>query len=91
MIGLRILVGLALLLGLCWLASEHRDRIRRRDIVVGLFVQLALALVLLKIPIARQGFSLLTAFIENVDRATGTATRTTRLTRKESTAPTVRM
>jgi CNT family concentrative nucleoside transporter len=71
---LRILLGLALLIGACWLASEHRDRIRGRDIVVGLVAQVTLALLLLKIALVRQGFSLLTAFIESVDRATGTAT-----------------
>lgn len=74
MTELRILLGLALLIGACWLASEHRDRIRGRDIVVGLVAQVTLALLLLKIALVRQGFSLLTAFIESVDRATGTAT-----------------
>jgi CNT family concentrative nucleoside transporter len=50
------LLGLLVLLLLAWAASEHRSAVRPRVIVIGLVVQLALALALLKLPLFQQTF-----------------------------------
>ncbi|MEO1511403.1 MAG: Na+ dependent nucleoside transporter N-terminal domain-containing protein, partial [Planctomycetota bacterium] len=43
-------IGIAMLLGVAWLLSEARRRIRPRVVIVGLLLQFALALLLLKVP-----------------------------------------
>lgn len=48
--ALQGLIGVAVLLGICWLLSEDRQRIPWRMVASGMAVALALALLLLKIP-----------------------------------------
>jgi CNT family concentrative nucleoside transporter len=47
---LRSLCGLLVLAGLAWLLSENRRRVRPKLVLTGLALQLAVALLLLKIP-----------------------------------------
>jgi len=49
-------LGLLVLIVLAWLASENRRGVRVPDILLGLGLQLLLALVLLKLPICKQFF-----------------------------------
>jgi concentrative nucleoside transporter, CNT family len=57
--NLQGIVGLIFLTGLAWLISENRRAARYRIILTGLVVQFALALILLKIPLFGDFFSLL--------------------------------
>ncbi len=55
------LLGIALLLGVAWLVSEHRRHIQWQTIVVGLGLQLALAVFVLWVPFGRTVFETLGA------------------------------
>lgn len=53
------LIGIALLLGIAWAASEHRKHIQWQTIVIGLLLQLALAIFVLWVPFGRTVFETL--------------------------------
>ncbi|MBY6203952.1 nucleoside transporter C-terminal domain-containing protein [Halomonas denitrificans] len=55
------LLGIALLLGVAWAASEHRRHIQWQTIVIGLLLQLALAVFVLWVPFGRVVFETLGA------------------------------
>jgi len=55
------LLGIVLLLGLAWLFSEHRRQLQWRTIIVGLALQLGLAIFVLWIPFGRTVFETLGA------------------------------
>ena len=63
------LVGLGLILGLCWLLSEGRREVRLLMVAKSLALQLALALLLLKLPASQQVFMALNAGIQLVQQA----------------------
>jgi len=68
------LFGIAVLLGLAWLLSERRQAVSPRLVIVGLGLQLAIALLLLKLP-ATQGFFLaLNGLVVAVQEATAAGT-----------------
>ncbi|MCB1514319.1 MAG: nucleoside:proton symporter [Hyphomicrobiaceae bacterium] len=79
MVQAQALLGLVLIPLLAWAISENRAHLglRRALIVVAgtLAVQFALALVLLKLPLARQGFEALGAGVLAIQKATETGAR----------------
>jgi CNT family concentrative nucleoside transporter len=70
----RGLFGLAGLMTLAWLASENRRRIPLKTVLLGVLLQLAAALLLLKLPVSRQFFLFLNQAVLALDRATAAGT-----------------
>ncbi len=62
--------GLLALVFLAWLVSEKRSKVRPLGIVVGIGLQLALALLFLKVPFFEQIFLALNEFALSVEKAT---------------------
>ena len=54
--ALHALAGIAGLLAIAWVASERRSAVPWRAVAAGLVLQLALALLLLKLPYAKDAF-----------------------------------
>jgi CNT family concentrative nucleoside transporter len=66
--------GIAGLLALAWLASERRRAVPWRTVGAGLALQLALALLLLKLPMAKQAFLALNDAMLALEKATQAGT-----------------
>lgn len=64
------MAGLAAFILIAWALSENRGRVKIRTIITGLAVQIGLALVLLKVPVIRQGFGSLNGVILALQEAT---------------------
>ncbi len=64
------LIGYGALLALAWGLSERRGKIPWRTVVGGVALQWGLALLLLRVPVAREGVLWLTAGADAVQRAT---------------------
>ena len=73
-ITLQPLLGLGVILVLAWLASERRRAVSPRLVIAGLALQVALALLLLKLPLAQTAFLALTDLVLSVQRATQAGT-----------------
>jgi CNT family concentrative nucleoside transporter len=71
---LQPLLGLGVILGLAWLASERRRAVSPRLVLAGLALQIVLALLLLKLPLAQAVFLALTDLVLAVQRATQAGT-----------------
>jgi CNT family concentrative nucleoside transporter len=71
---LQPVLGLGVIIGLAWLASERRRAVSPRLVIAGLALQIALALLLLKLPLARTAFLALTDLVLAVQRATQAGT-----------------
>jgi CNT family concentrative nucleoside transporter len=71
---LHALAGIAGLIGLAWLGSESRTRIPWRAIGAALALQLALAVLLLKVPYAKDAFLALNDALLALERATQAGT-----------------
>jgi CNT family concentrative nucleoside transporter len=71
---LQGILGLLALIGLAWAISENRRRIRVRTIITGLFIQFALAVVMLKIPFFQELFVVLNDGVMALDKATTSGT-----------------
>ena len=69
MIG-QSLLGLVAFLSIAWLLSENRRRVDLRLVAVGLLLTIATALVLVKVPISREGFILLNRLVLALQQAT---------------------
>lgn len=69
------IAGVVGLLGVAWLLSEHRRRVPWRAVGCGLALQLLLALLLLKLPLAKEAFLAINDAILALEKATlaGTA------------------
>ncbi|MGD9332438.1 MAG: nucleoside transporter C-terminal domain-containing protein [Desulfobacterales bacterium] len=67
-------LGLAVFVALAWGIGENRKAVRWRSVLIGLGLQLALALVLLKGPFVRQAFLALNQVILALERATRAGT-----------------
>ncbi|MBK1724728.1 nucleoside:proton symporter [Thiocystis violacea] len=72
--GLQPLLGLGVLIALAWLLSEDRRAVRPRLILAGLGLQLALALLLLKLPPVRESFLTLNQMVLSLQEATQAGT-----------------
>jgi len=68
------ILGLIALGAFAWVVSENRRRIKIHPILVGLIVQFALALIMLKIPASREIFTVLNNGVEALDKATTAGT-----------------
>jgi CNT family concentrative nucleoside transporter len=71
---LQPLLGLGVILALAWLASERRRAVSPRLVIAGLALQIALALLLLELPLAQSAFLSLTDLVLSVQRATQAGT-----------------
>ncbi|MCX5913562.1 MAG: nucleoside:proton symporter [Deltaproteobacteria bacterium] len=68
------ILGLIALGAFAWVVSENRRRIKIHTILIGLIVQFALALIMLKIPASREIFTVLNNGVEALDKATTAGT-----------------
>ncbi|MFH1153485.1 MAG: nucleoside transporter C-terminal domain-containing protein [Pseudomonadota bacterium] len=66
--------GLAVFVLIAWALSENRGRVRVRIVFTGIAIQIGLALVLLKVPVIRQGFGSLNGVILGLQEATRAGT-----------------
>lgn len=67
---LQSVLGLFVLVGLCWLLSENRKAARLRPVITGLALQFAVALLLFKLPASREVFVWLNRAVTAVEGAT---------------------
>jgi CNT family concentrative nucleoside transporter len=72
--NLQGIIGIIFLTGLAWLISENRRVVRYQIIFTGLVLQFALALILLKIPLFGDFFTLLNRGVVALERATTAGT-----------------
>jgi concentrative nucleoside transporter, CNT family len=70
----QAIAGIAGLLALAWLASEKRGAVPWRAVVSGIVLQVALALLLLKLPFAKQAFMALNDAMLALEKATQAGT-----------------
>ncbi len=68
------LLGIAVILAVAWAASEDRGRISWRLVAAGLALQLALALLLIKVPLFRDAFLALNDAVLALQRASEAGT-----------------
>jgi CNT family concentrative nucleoside transporter len=68
------LLGIAFILLVAWLVSENRHAFPVRTVVAGVLVQLFLALLLLKVPVARDGLFALNGVVAALTDATKAGT-----------------
>lgn len=71
---MQALLGLGVLIGIAWLLSEDRKGISWRLVVIGLALQLLLALLILYLPVVQEGILLLNLLVQALERATFEAT-----------------
>jgi CNT family concentrative nucleoside transporter len=62
--------GLAAIICLAWALSERRAAFSLRQVLVGVALQIAIALVMLKLPLARQALFALNAVVDALNQAT---------------------
>ena len=67
-------IGIGLILFIAWLLSENRRAFPVRIVATGLGIQFTLALLLLKVPLARAGFLRLNAVVDALTKATRAGT-----------------
>lgn len=73
-IVLQTIFGIMVLIAITWAMSENRRKVRVRDIVIGLSVQLILALIMLKLPVFKELFQLLNKAVMTLEEATKAGT-----------------
>lgn len=66
--------GLIVLVAVAWVFSENRRQVRFKTIAIGIGLQLLLAVVLLKVPVIRNGFVALNGVILGLEEATRAGT-----------------
>jgi CNT family concentrative nucleoside transporter len=71
---LQSAVGLLIFLSIAWLLSEQRRRVPWRIVLAGLALQLALAVVLVKLPLSRHLFLVANDIMLSLERATAAGT-----------------
>ena len=65
---LRAVLGVAVLLSICWACSHNRRRINWRLVASGIGLQLLLAFLMLKVPVVEAGVKLVaTLFVKIID------------------------
>jgi len=69
-LSLQSAFGLAVIIGLGWALSERRSAFSLRQVLAGIALQIAIAFIMLKLPIARQGLLALNAAVDALDKAT---------------------
>ncbi|MEX1298126.1 MAG: nucleoside transporter C-terminal domain-containing protein [Desulfotignum sp.] len=68
------IAGLIVFVGLAWLISENRGRVKIRTIAIGIGIQWVMALLFLKVPLLSQGFVLLNRVVLALEQATRAGT-----------------
>lgn len=71
---LQSVLGLGAIVGFAWVLSENRRSFPLGTVLVGIAIQLALALLLLKVPVARQGILALNGVVTALTDATTAGT-----------------
>jgi CNT family concentrative nucleoside transporter len=71
---LQSVIGVGGLLLIAWIASENRKAVPWRAIWAGLLLQFLLALLLLKLPFAKDAFFYLNEFLSSIEKATQAGT-----------------
>lgn len=71
---LQSLLGIGTILLLAWLCSENRRAFPFRNVIAGLVMEVFLALLLLKVPVARDGLFALNGVVTALTNATRTGT-----------------
>ena len=71
---LQSVLGLGAIVALAWVFSENRRAFPLGTVIVGIAIQLGLALLLLKVPLARQGILALNGVVEALTQATAAGT-----------------
>jgi CNT family concentrative nucleoside transporter len=69
---MQAVLGLAVLIGFAWAVSENRSAVAWRAVLVGIGMQSALALVLLRVPVVSELLLLLNTVVHAVEQATST-------------------
>jgi CNT family concentrative nucleoside transporter len=73
-LNFQSLFGLLALIGIAWLISENRKKVNLKIVLAGLTVQVALAVLLLKVPIFKELFILLNGMVIALEEATTAGT-----------------
>jgi CNT family concentrative nucleoside transporter len=68
------MLGFAAFFAMAWLMSENRRRVNLKQVIVGILLQFAVAVVLVKIPISREIFVLLNRMVITLQEATTAGT-----------------
>ena len=68
------ILGFAAFLAMAWLMSENRRQVNLKLVIVGILLQFAVAVVLVKIPISREIFVLLNRMVVTLQEATTAGT-----------------
>ena len=66
--------GLAVLVAVAWALSERRGAFSLRQVLVGIAIQIAVALLVLKLPAARAGLLALNSAVDALTEATRAGT-----------------
>jgi len=69
------ILGIGVFIAVAWVLSENRSGVQRRDILLGLGLQVSLAVVITQFPLIRQAFESLTKGIEILKYATQQGTQ----------------
>ena len=64
------ILGILVFLGLAWLVSEGRREVRALPVAAGLAIQFAIAFLLLRVPVAREGLFVLNHVVNAIETAT---------------------
>jgi CNT family concentrative nucleoside transporter len=68
------IAGLVVFLLAAWMISENRRQVRLKPVIIGIVIQLAIAAVLLKIPVFRDFFIFLNKLVLSLEEATKAGT-----------------
>lgn len=74
MIFFQCVSGLVVFVLIAWSISEHRDKVKIKTILTGVFLQFLLAFVLLKMPLCRQIFISLNSVVLGLEEASKAGT-----------------
>lgn len=68
-------LGIFVFLGIAWLFSENRSGVKKRDIVLGLALQIGLAIIITQFPLIRNAFESLSKGVEVLKHSTQVGTQ----------------
>jgi CNT family concentrative nucleoside transporter len=74
MTTLQGIAGLIVFVGLAWVISENRGRVKIKTIAIGLGMQWVIALLFLKVPLLGEGFAMLNQVVLALEQATRAGT-----------------
>lgn len=66
--------GVLVFTGIAWLISENRTKVRLKIVIAGIFIQLAVGLILLKLPVFRNFFISLNRLVLSLEESTAAGT-----------------